>query len=401
MRDLAPIIKTLLKAKASPLLLILQIAITFMVMVNAANMLSERSKNMARPIGVDEVNSFYVQTNLQGESNALGARLDEDLALLRALPAVQGVTPMSAIPLEAWGRATVINKVPEKVFEHGAYFAVDETVVEVLGLNLIAGENLSVEDVYTLPMDGVDLSTNILITKALAQSLSPDDWQQAVGMTVYLSKDIPQQVKGVVETMQGPWQQWYGVELNVISPIREAYNEVRYFVRTNPGLRDEAMEQVLDALLKTPGRMIENAKTLEAVKFEAYQSDRATSKLLIGVCLGLLIVTGLGIYGQARFSVNRRKRQIGTRRALGASKGQVMRFFMLENAVVSLTGLVIGFVAALSLSEQFVQHFGLTPVPLPYLLSGMAALFVLGQLSVSYPALQASRVEPAIATRSA
>ena len=102
MRDLAPIIKTLLKAKASPLLLILQIAITFMVMVNAANMLSERSKNMARPIGVDEVNSFYVQTNLQGESNALGARLDEDLALLRALPAVQGVTPMSAIPLEAW-----------------------------------------------------------------------------------------------------------------------------------------------------------------------------------------------------------------------------------------------------------------------------------------------------------
>ena len=78
-----------------------------------------------------------------------------------------------------------------------------------------------------------------------------------------------------------------------------------------------------------------------------------------------------------------------------------MRFFMLENAVVSITGLVIGFIAALSLSEQFVQHFGLTPVPLPYLLSGMAALFVLGQLSVSYPALQASRVEPAIATRSA
>ena len=401
MKDLAPIIKTLLKAKASPLLLILQISITFMVMVNAANMVSERSKNMARPIGVDEVNSFYVQTNLQGEPSALDARLDEDLALLRALPSVQGVTPMSAIPLEVWGRATLINKEPAKVFEYGAYFAVDESVVEVLGLNLIAGENLSMADVYTLPMDGVDLSTNILITKAVAQSLSPDDWKQAVGMTVYLSNDKPQQVKGVVETMQGPWPLWYGVEFNVLSPLREAYSEVRYFVRAKPNLRDEAMDQVLEALLKTPGRMIEKAKTIEMLKFEAYQNDRATSKLLIGICTGLLIITSLGIYGQARFSVNRRKRQIGTRRALGASKGQVMRFFMLENAVVSLTGLVIGFIAALSLSEQFAQHFGLTPVPLPYLLSGMAALFVLGQLSVSYPALQASRVEPAIATRSA
>ena len=66
MRDLAPIIKALFKDKLVPFLLILQISVTFMVMVNAANMISEREKLMSRPTGVDEENACYVLTNLQG-----------------------------------------------------------------------------------------------------------------------------------------------------------------------------------------------------------------------------------------------------------------------------------------------------------------------------------------------
>lgn len=402
MRDLAPIFKTLLKDKVAPLLLVLQIAVTFMVMVNAINMINERSKNMSRPIGVDEENSFYVLTNLQGEPDSLDVRLAEDLVQLRALPDVKSVTPLSTVPLEGFGRAMAINKEPgkENAFEHGAYYATDEGVVDGLGLSLIAGDNLSENDSSTTFLDGHFVSTNVLITKALAQSLSPEDWRLAVGMTIYLF-DTPQKVKGIVETLQGPWAWWYGVELNVISPVTEAYESIRYFVRVEEGKRDEVMQDFLTHLLKTPGRIIETSETIEALKANAYQEDRATSKLLLAVCIGLLIVTCLGIYGQARFSVNRRKRQIGTRRALGASKGQVIRYFMLENAVVSVTGLVIGFIAALLLSNQFVELFGLTPVPLSFLVTGMVALFVLGQLSVSYPALQASKVEPAIATRSA
>ena len=65
---------------------------------------------------------------------------------------------------------------------------------------------------------------------------------------------------------------------------------------------------------------LHGSNLIKALKAKAYQEDRATSRLLLAVCVGLLIVTSLGIYGQARFSVNRRKRQIGTRRALGASK---------------------------------------------------------------------------------
>ena len=402
MRDLAPIIKALFKEKLVPFLLILQIAVTFMVMVNAVNMISEREKLMSRPTGVDEENAFYVLTNLQGPAENYIANLSHDLASLRAIEGVEAVSPLNGVPLGLWGNYTSVypNLDTEYPIDVAGYYGSDEHIVENLGLTLIAGDNLTLSDTTITANGGHNISSNILITKAFAELVSPEDWRQAVGQTVYTS-NTPQRIKGIVEAMQGAWPRWYGVNGSIIYPVIEVNNTIRYFVRAEPGQLDNIMEEVNKVLLNTPGRVIEKMLTMEEVRLRAYKDDNASSKLLISVCIGLLLATSLGIYGQARFSVNRRKRQIGTRRALGASRGQVMRFFMLENAVVSITGLVIGFIAALSLSEQFVQHFGLTPVPLPYLLSGMAALFVLGQLSVSYPALQASRVEPAIATRSA
>ena len=402
MRDLAPIIKALFKEKLVPFLLILQISVTFMVMVNAVNMISEREKLMSRPTGVDEENAFYVLTNLQGPAENYIANLSHDLASLRAIEGVEAVSPLNGVPLGFWGSHVTVyrNLGDEYAIDNAGYYGSDEHIVENLGLNLIAGENLTLSDTTITATGSHNISANILITKAFAELVSPEDWQQAVGNTIYIT-NTPYRIKGVVEAMQGAWPRWYGVDGTVISPVIDVSNTIRYFVRAKPDQLDNVMEEVNKVLLNTPGRVIEKMQTMEEVRLRAYKDDNASSKLLISVCVGLLLATSLGIYGQARFSVNRRKRQIGTRRALGASKGQVMRFFMLENAVVSLTGLVIGFIAALSLSEQFSQHFGLTPVPLPYLLSGMAALFVLGQLSVSYPALQASRVEPAIATRSA
>ena len=63
----------------------------------------------------------------------------------------------------------------------------------------------------------------------------------------------------------------------------------------------------------------------------------------------LTAVTALGIVGLASFSVNRRTRQIGIRRALGASKVAVLRYFMTENLMISLVGVLIG--AALTIGS--------------------------------------------------
>ena len=68
--------------------------------------------------------------------------------------------------------------------------------------------------------------------------------------------------------------------------------------------------------------------------------------LLVGVCVALLVVTSFGIVGLASFWVQQRTKMIGTRRALGATRGQILRYFQAENLLLTTAGIAIGMVGA-------------------------------------------------------
>lgn len=114
----------------------------------------------------------------------------------------------------------------------------------------------------------------------------------------------------------------------------------------------------------------------------------------------LTLITAFGIVGLAMFSINRRRRQIGTRRALGATQLQVMRYFMLENFLISTLGVVIGAIAAVGLNVWLVSKFELAPLQPQLLVVGVLTLYLVGQLAVFYPARKAAAISPATATRS-
>ena len=111
-------------------------------------------------------------------------------------------------------------------------------------------------------------------------------------------------------------------------------------------------------------------------------------------------VTGLGIVGLAWFSVTQRRKQIGTRRALGATRFDIVRYFMLENMLITSLGLAIGMAGALGLNWFLDTHYEVGRVPLWYLPLGMLGLWLLGQLAVLLPARRAANIPPAMATRS-
>jgi putative ABC transport system permease protein len=116
------------------------------------------------------------------------------------------------------------------------------------------------------------------------------------------------------------------------------------------------------------------------------------------IVLGL--VTGLGIIGLAWFSVTQRRKQIGTRRALGATRGDILRYFMLENLLITSAGLALGAAGAVGLNWFLDTSYNVGRVPLWYLPLGMLALWALGQLAVLLPARRAANIPPALATRS-
>ena len=124
------------------------------------------------------------------------------------------------------------------------------------------------------------------------------------------------------------------------------------------------------------------------------------SWMLVIVSVLLLVVTALGIVGLASFWVQQRTKQIGVRRALGATRAQILRYFQTENFVLATLGIIIGMLLAYGLNQLMMDRAELQRLPAIYLPVGAVVLWLLGQLSVLGPARRAASVPPAVATRS-
>jgi putative ABC transport system permease protein len=122
--------------------------------------------------------------------------------------------------------------------------------------------------------------------------------------------------------------------------------------------------------------------------------------LLVAVCVALLVVTALGVVGLASFWVQQRTKQIGVRRALGATRGQILRYFQTENFLLATLGIVVGMLLAYGLNQLLMERYELNRLPLTYLPIGAVVLWLLGQIAVFWPARRAATVPPAVATRS-
>ena len=139
---------------------------------------------------------------------------------------------------------------------------------------------------------------------------------------------------------------------------------------------------------------------MEQVRNRSYNGDAAMIKILTFTVTLLTAITGLGIVGLASFGVSRRTHQIGVRRALGATRPQTVRHFMVENFIISGMGVIGGAILAVGLNMLMVEAFAITPLSWYVVPTAMIVLWIVGQIAVAGPARRASLITPAIATRS-
>jgi len=112
-----------------------------------------------------------------------------------------------------------------------------------------------------------------------------------------------------------------------------------------------------------------------------------------------VIVTVIGIVGLAAFSVATRTKQLGTRRAIGARKFHILRYFLVENWLITSVGALIGCTLALAVGVKLSQMYMMPRLPLYYLVAGIVSVWALGLLAVVLPARRAAAIPPATATR--
>jgi putative ABC transport system permease protein len=129
-------------------------------------------------------------------------------------------------------------------------------------------------------------------------------------------------------------------------------------------------------------------------------ADTAFTGLLLGLGAVALIVGGVGVANVMVVSVLERRPEIGLRRALGATKGDVRRQFLAESLMLSgaggAGGIAIG--AAITAAYAASRSWGVA-VPVPALAGAMGAALVIGAVAGLYPAIRAARLAPTDALR--
>jgi putative ABC transport system permease protein len=404
--EIGPIWRAMLKNKAGFVLIALQIAVTMTIMVNAFAIMQERSNKAGRESGLDEANTFAFASALfaEYEYEQRQALIDEDLALLRGLPGVRNAVASNSFPLRqgGWSQGLQLQPGNEGADPVGAaiYF-VDEHGADTFAATIIDGKNFAPNQVSWKAEDDNTWPAYGIMSEALASEMFPDETGSVVGKIVYIDETDPVTIVGVVDRLQAPWQGWSGVERSLLVPQRRTSEFQRYIVRTEPGYRDELMPQVEELLSKSnTDRIIRDMTTMDQVRKLAYLGDTAMVKILSFVVILLTMITGLGIVGLASFNVSRRTRQIGIRRALGATRPAIVRYFMVENFIVSSIGLAVGGILSIALNIAMVEAFALEPLAWYVIPLAMIALWIVGQAAVAGPAKRASNITPAIATRS-
>jgi putative ABC transport system permease protein len=392
-----------MRSKVAMILIGLQVALTLAIVCNALFIINERLAHMARPSGMNEADTFWFGSNGFGQGYNAKVVQQSDLAILRQLPGVADAAPTNSVPMSdgGWGTGLSLQPRQKKSTADTTIYLVDDHAISTFGTHLIAGRNFKPEEIESHDFGDQLLPKVAILSKALADKMFPDG--DAIGKQVYFDQDPPTTtIIGVVDRLQEPWVSNDDIENAAFVPVFMPYgNSTRYLVRTEPGRRDEVMKQIEQKMSEAnTSRIIGKVKSIEQVRAEAYAEDRAMAIILSVVIFCLLTITALGIVGMASFWVAQRTKQIGTRRALGATKFDILRYFQTENFIITTMGLIGGGVLAYAFSIYLMKAYNSPRLPWFYVPVGFVCLWILGQLAVLGPALRASRVPPAIATRS-
>ena len=404
-----PILAALRYHKAGAILIALQVALTLAVICNAIFVIEQRLQRLSRDTGIAESELMVVNNKWVAPAAELPARQAADVAMLRALPGVADAYATNAYPLigGAWQSGVRLDPTSKHFVSEGAsiYF-VDDHALNTLGVKIAEGRNFRSDDIGALVPNGSPDAPSIIITRALAKRAFPEG--HALGKAFYIgnSDSRPSTIIGIVEHVQTPQTDsnddiyW---EDSIFVPMHLTGSGAFFVVRAQPGRLNALLRSVPEALKALSARRVipqpHGVMPFSQVRDIAYRSDRGLAWMLAGICVTLLVVTAAGIVGLTSFWVGQRRRQIGIRRALGATRRDILVYFLTENGLISLAGALAGVVLAFGLNAWMMRAFETSRLSLLYVGTGAVILLLLGQLAVLSPARRASRVPPVEATR--
>ena len=398
MLHIKPILSSLLRSKSGPILLLVQIILSVAIVANASFIIQERLAMMQRDSGINEaeVLTFNLYNFDPDVDKTAQNKIDQQI--LRSLPNVIDATSTNMLPLSGGGWSSTLNLGPDpdtakSTPQFAMYLGTDHTI-ETLGLTLVEGRNFYPHEIK----DSLNTTGKIaIVSKALAQATWPDE--SPLGKILYEGEDTQVTVVGMVDKFQGAWIDSSDLEYSVLQNVD--YGGGNYLVRAKPEFHAELKDAITKALLaENPNRVLDNFKSIAELKDGSYRDHQLMITVLTMMVVLLLLITSLGLTGMVMFNIQRRTKQIGTRRALGAKKRDIISYFLVENYLICITGGVIGALVAVQLGQQLMSLYSLPMLQPIYPIMTVAGLLLVTTLAVILPARKAANISPAMATRS-
>ena len=405
-----PIMAALWRSPAGPILLAAQVALTLMIVANVAYLSFVRLETTGRPTGIDIENIFWMSVQAYGKNYDPVAGTKADLAFLKGLPDVISASAANAVPQTFQGIRSPVSAAPELKGSQwlAAVYEITDNFIDTLGLHLIRGRVPSGTLLAEAPVPGeepkVTFGGEVVITEALADRLFGGS-SQSLGKPVYfgLLDGRSATVVGVIDHMQAapyfaPGSDF--VNELVLTPTYQTAPDEFYLVRTKPGARNEVMAKVQREFEPVQtGRYLDRIQSLAKTAAMMRGSDRTSAITLLVLSSLVVAVTMLGVFGFAAFSVTGRIKEIGTRRAIGATRSDITKQFLLENFLIATPGVVLGCIITLAFALQLSLLMELPRLPVKFLVCGMVLVWAAGLFAALQPARRGARVSPAVATR--
>lgn len=399
---IAPILSALRRHRLATMLIALEIALACAVLCNACFLITSRLDQMHVNSGVDEASLAQIKVDCdECNETDLNARI---FSAIGQIPGVQSVSVISAVPFGDNADTAGISMDAANL-KHGGvaeFYVGGPGSFEALGLDLVEGEAPKADD-YRALNSSFPADAPVWVTRALAEHLWPGS--DALGHDFWMDR-FHYRVAGVLAHLArpaggegGPTTRDWSIYIAGLPGKHLAGN---YLLRASPEQLPRVLRDARTAVVKVAPEAVldgQASRTLGDLRNRYFEQDVAMTGILVGVIAALLLVTALGIVGLASFWVAQRRKQIGVRRALGATQRDILHYFQTENFLIVSMGAIIGMLLAYGLNLWLMLAYELPRLPLYYLPIGVVALWLLGQLAVLAPALRAAAVPPVVATR--
>jgi putative ABC transport system permease protein len=229
---------------------------------------------------------------------------------------------------------------------------------KALGLQLLQGRFFNADEYADSKRGSMPLVEThvVIVTQSLAERMWPG--QPALGKVLY-SKPLATTVVGVVADVLRPFvnsQKATGTaRVFPLSPRHRCAELLRRAQRTAGSRPHRAQAQ--QKLERAQPDAVVKGQSFVDIREKYFADMSSMAWMLVLVCVVMLAVTAFGIVGLTSFWVQQRRRQIGIRRAVGATRGHIMQYFQTENFLLSAAGVLIGMVLAFGINLYLMQHY--------------------------------------------